>query len=68
MSFNYQTYDVAGHFDVDAAGMRAELAVQLEERMDFAEDLVEGPRLVAVAGLDGVAVHRIAAPDDGAAG
>ena len=55
---------LAGHLAMDAAGEGAFGAVDGEEAADFVEDAVEGASLVAVGGLDDVAVHRIAAPDD----
>ena len=42
---------LAGHLDVDAAGMGALGAVDVEERFDLRQDPVEGPRLVAAAAL-----------------
>ena len=58
---------LAGHLEMDAAGMRALRLVDGEEVADLLHDHLEGPRLVAGARLDGVAVHRIARPHDGAA-
>ena len=40
---------LAGHLDMDAAGMRALGAVHLEEGLHLLQDVVERPRLVAVA-------------------
>src|SRR5690348_18445218 len=53
---------VAGEFDVDAARVRAERAVHLEEARDLVEDIVEVPGLVAAGRLDRVAVHPVARP------
>src|SRR5215469_7190321 len=50
---------LAGHLEVDAAGMRALGAVHGEELRDLAQDVVEVAGLLAVRGGDGVAVHRI---------
>ncbi|MCO5546650.1 hypothetical protein L7F22_000084 [Adiantum nelumboides] len=55
---------LAGDLDVDAAGVRAERAVHLEEALHLVDDPVEVPGLVAGRGLVGVAVHRVALPDD----
>src|SRR5690606_954921 len=57
---------LARHLDVNAARMRSFGAVHLEEALHLLEDAVERARLVAGGG-DGVAVHRIAGPDDLAA-
>ena len=53
---------LAGHLGVDAAGIGALGAVDGEEAADFGEDAIEGAGLIAIGGLDDVAVHRIAAP------
>src|SRR5215208_498156 len=53
-------YVLAGHFQMDAAGMGALRGVDGEERLHLRQDTVERPRLVAAAGTNGVAVHRIA--------
>ena len=55
---------VAGELDVDAAGVGAEGAVDLEEARDLVEDVVEAAGLVAARGLERVAVHRVADPGD----
>ncbi len=56
-------YVLPGHLDMDAAGMRAFAAVDVEEAPGLLEDEIESPRLVAAAaGLDRIAVHRIARP------
>ena len=39
---------VAGHFDVDAAGIGAHLAMHLEKTFDLLEHPVERPRFIAV--------------------
>ena len=53
---------LAGHLDVDAAGMGALRAVDGEEALCLRQNPFEGPGLVAAVGLDHVAVHRVAAP------
>ena len=40
----------------------AQLLVDVEEAVDLGTDVVERPRLVAIGGLEGVAVHGITAP------
>src|SRR5882672_9278880 len=57
-------YVLAGHFQMDAAGVRALRRVDGEERLDLRQDPVERAGLVARGRGDGVAVHRIARPDD----
>src|SRR3546814_10682691 len=52
---------------MDAAAVRALGAVDGEETAHFGQDALEGPRLVTGRGLDDVAVHRVARPDDGMA-
>ena len=59
---------VAGQLDVQAAGLGAQLGVHVEEAVDLVDDPVEVPGLDAVGGLVGVAVHRVALPDDQVAG
>src|SRR5690349_4522521 len=54
---------VTGKFDVDAAGMSAERAVNLEESGDLVEHVIEVPGLLAAGRFDGVAVHWVAYPD-----
>src|SRR4029077_14557102 len=56
---------VASELDVDAARMRAERAVHLEEARDLVQHVVEVPGLVAAGRLDRVAVHRVAYPHHG---
>src|SRR3954447_7383289 len=51
---------LAGHLEMQAAGVRALRLVDGEEIADLLHDRLERPRLVAGAGLDGVAVHRVA--------
>ena len=58
---------VARQLDVDAAGHRAQRAVDLEEGPDLLHDRLEAAGLVAVVGGDGVAVHGVGDPGDGAA-
>ena len=53
---------LAGHFDVDAAGIGAFGLVHLEELLHLTKNLREVAGLVAAGGLDGVAVHRIGTP------
>ena len=48
--------------------MRADLAVHLEEALNLVDDAVEVAGLVTVVGGVGVAVHRVALPDDLVAG
>jgi hypothetical protein len=40
---------LARHLDMDAAGMRALGRMDVEEGLDFLQDAIEGPRLVAEA-------------------
>src|SRR4051795_6233316 len=49
-----------GHLQMNAAGMGAFRRVNAEERLHLRQYPVERPGLVAVAGGDGVAVHRVA--------
>ena len=58
---------VPGEFEVDAAGMGAQGAVDFEETGDFGEDVVEVTGLLAAGGHGCVGVHRIAHPGDRAA-
>src|SRR6478735_11741502 len=58
---------LAGHFQMDAAGVAALRRVDGEERLHLRQDLVERTGLVARGRGDGVAVHRIARPDHHAA-
>src|ERR1700694_5364193 len=51
---------LAGHLQMDAAGMRALRRVDGEERLHLRQDAVERPGLVARGRGDGVAVHRVA--------
>src|SRR4051812_16616347 len=48
---------VAGHLDMNAAGIGPHLAVNLEEVLHLAQDAVERTGLEACGSLDGVAVH-----------
>src|ERR1700722_13956214 len=60
---------VAGELDVDATGVGAERAVHLEEAGHLVQHVIEVPCLLPASRLNGVAVHRVARPDDlGAAG
>src|SRR5882672_9932258 len=54
---------LAGHLEVNAAGMGALRRMDGEERLHLRQDAVERTGLVAGVGGDGVAVHRIARPD-----
>src|SRR6476660_9668000 len=58
---------LAGHFQMDAAGVAALRRMDGEERLHLGQDLVERTGLVAGRRGDGVAVHRIARPDHHAA-
>ncbi len=51
-----------GHLHMDAARPGAFRRMRLEEAADLAQDGVEPAGLAAVAGRDGVAVHRVAEP------
>src|SRR3954453_17872296 len=55
---------LTGELDVDAAGPGAQGPVDVEEAQDLVDDAVEVTGLVARRGLVGVAVHRVALPDD----
>ena len=55
---------LAGQLDVQAARVGLQVAVHLEVAEHLVDDPVEVAGLVAVGGLDGVAVHRVALPDD----
>ena len=57
---------VAGELDVDTARGGAQGAVHLEEAADLVEDRLEAAGLVAVVRGDGVAVHGVGDPGDGA--
>src|SRR6185369_11976034 len=59
---------LARELDVHAAQARAEPGVQLERLLELADDLVEAARLDALRRGFGVAVHRVADPEHGAAG
>src|SRR3546814_2755042 len=39
-------------------------AVHSEETAHFGQNAIEGARLVAIASLDDIAMHRVAGPDD----
>ena len=58
---------LAGHFEMDAAGISSLGLMDLEEAAHFADDLVERPGLVTALRGHRIAVHRIAGPHDGAA-
>src|SRR5262249_23490736 len=53
---------LSGHLDMDAAGMGAFAAMNVEERLDLRQDEVERPRLVAASRLGGVSMHGVAGP------
>ncbi len=55
---------VAGEFDVDPAGMGAQLPVHLEEASHLIEHIVESPGLMAARGIERVAMHRVADPGE----
>src|SRR4030088_424573 len=57
-------YVLAGHLEMDAAGVGTFRRVDGEERLHLRQDPVERTGLVAAGRADGVAVHRIARPDD----
>ena len=54
---------LAGHLEVDAAGIDALGLCDLDEALHLGQDAVERPGLVAVAGGERVAVHRVDGPD-----
>src|SRR6266478_101252 len=58
---------LAGHFQMDAAGMGALDRMDRKEAFDLGEDAVERTGLVARGRGDGVAMHRIARPHHHAA-
>src|SRR5690606_33440910 len=53
---------LAGQFQVHATQARARRGMDVERLFDLAADVVEAPRLVAVAGGFGIAMHGIADP------
>src|SRR3546814_307493 len=55
---------LASHFSMDAASKTALGAVHSEETAHFGQNAIEGARLVAIASLDDIAMHRVAGPDD----
>src|SRR3546814_11530525 len=55
---------LASHFGMDAASKAALGAVHGEETAHFGQNAIEGARLVAIASLDDISVHRVAGPDD----
>jgi hypothetical protein len=58
---------LARHLEMHAAAMGALGSMHREEAAHLAKDPVEGACLVAVRGLDRIAVHGIAGPDHRAA-
>src|SRR3546814_5489666 len=50
--------------DMDAAAVGALCPVDGEEAAHLGQDALERARLVAAVGLDDIAVHRVAGPDD----
>ena len=58
---------LAGEFEVDAAGVRAFFMMNIKKAAHFIQNMIEFAGFVAAGRDHGVAVHRIAAPDDGAA-
>src|SRR3981081_4686611 len=57
-------YVLAGHLEMDAAGVGTFRRVDGEERLHLRQDPVERTGLVAAGRADCIAVHRIARPDD----
>src|SRR3546814_16758822 len=55
---------LASHFSMDAASKTALGAVHSEETAHFGQNAIEGARLVAIASLDDIAMHRVAGPDE----
>src|ERR1700733_30730 len=55
---------LTGQLEMDAAGIGALGAVDLEEALDLGQHAVELAGLVAGTRLDRVAVHRVGRPDD----
>ena len=58
----------AGQLDVDAAGPGAFGAVGTNKAADFADDVIEVAGFPTARSGKGVAMHRIACPDDGVTG
>ena len=58
---------LAGHLQMHAAGVDPLGFGDLDEASHLRQDAVEGPGLVAIGGLQGVAVHRVDRPDNLAA-
>ena len=58
----------AGKFEMHAAEPRTHAVMNFKRLCEFAEDLAEIAGFQAAAGVGGVAVHRVAAPDDRLAG
>ena len=59
---------VACQLDVQSARPGAERVMDIEEATHLLDDVIEGPRLVPVGRLKGVAMHRITHPGDFTAG
>src|SRR3979411_3066683 len=55
---------LAGHLEMDAAGVGTFRRLDSEERLHLRQDPVERTGLVAAGRADCIAVHRIARPDD----
>src|SRR3546814_3642227 len=55
---------LASHFSMDAASKTALGAVHSEETAHFGQNAIEGARLIAIASLADIAMHRVAGPDD----
>src|SRR5690242_6054833 len=58
---------VAGELDVDSPQAATAGCVDVECLIELTEDVLEVPRLESVPGYLGVAVHAVAAPQDGLA-
>ncbi len=56
-------YVLAGHFDVDAAGLTAFGLMDGEKAPDLFQNALERTGLIATGRGDGIAVHGIAGPD-----
>ena len=58
---------LAGHLDMDAAGVSALGLVNIEKLTDLLHDVIERAGLVTRGGLHRIAMHGIAGPDNAAA-
>ena len=59
---------LAGHLEMNTARVGPDFVMCIKEPLDLGHDVTDTACLVAAAGLDGVAMHRITAPDDLRAG